>query len=135
MFARHFHGFLAKAAEDLSETGRRRFAVMEPPPEPLFAEARRDDDTGLLVRVPVVAVQIDASVDVQRHLEMNMLARLFDETATLYGETKLGDAQAVFVATENAGTTRATLRTRVPGEREPVDWTFEGAVDITPPDA
>jgi hypothetical protein len=72
--------------------------------------------TGLLVLVQDRAVQTDASIDVQRHPEMNMVARLFDETATLYGETKLGDIQAVFVATENADTTRATLRTREPGE-------------------
>jgi hypothetical protein len=134
VFDLHFHGFVAKAAEDLSQTVRRKLTVMEPPPEPLFADARHDD-TGVLVRVPVVGLQIEVSVDVQLHPEMNMVARLFDETAALYGEGKLGDAGAIFVATENAGTTRATLRTREPDVREPVDWTFDGVVDIPPPDA
>lgn len=133
IFDRHFDGFIAKAAEDLSKTGERRFGVRERPPEPLFAEARYEG--GAVVRVPIVAVQIDVTVDVQPHPEMNMFARLFADTATLYGETKLEDAQAIFVATENAGTIRATLRTREPGEHEPVDWAFDGAIDIAPPDA
>ena len=133
IFDLHFEGFVAKAAEDLSQTVVRQLTVTVPPPEPLFAEARRDD-TGAMVRVPVEGVQIDVSVDVQLHQEMNMVARLFDETATLYGETKLGNDQAIFVATDHAGMTRATLRTRESGHREPVDWRFDGAVDVTTPD-
>ena len=130
IFDLHFHGFVAKAAEDLSQTVVQKLTVMEPPPEPLFGEARRDD-TGALVRVPVVGIQIEVSVDVQLHPHMRMAARLFDDAATLYGETKLRNDQAIFVVTDHAGMKRATLRTREPGQREPVDWTFDGAVDLT----
>lgn len=128
---RHFERVLTNVSKDLSRTGRRTMSIRDRPPEPLFADARRND-TGEVVRIPVEGVVVDVHVDVELHPEMTMVARLFDTTPTLYGETVIGNAQAIFVATDDDGATQATLRTR---ERTPDDWELDGVFEFPPPDA
>jgi hypothetical protein len=129
IFYRHFEGFLMKVAADLAQPGPRNLAVGEPPPEPLFGEGRTGGGDAAVL-VPVIEVHINVSVEIQAHPGMTMVAALLADTAALDGETTLGTAHPTFVATDRAGKTQATLRTREPGEREPVDWTFDGAIDI-----
>jgi hypothetical protein len=130
---RHYHALVARAATDLSKTHTRKLAVTEPPDEPLVVQARRGD-TGELLGVDVHGIRVNVSVEVVMHHDMKMLARLFDKTPALYGETAIDGNQAVFVVTEEAGTTRATLRTRRPGQGAPEDWQYDGVIEIETPD-
>jgi hypothetical protein len=127
---RHFKSLLIRVAADLKESGRRRIRIRDVPPEPLFAQCR--DAVGDTFEVAVTAVELDVDIDVELHPKMDMFARLFDRTAAFYGKTSLGDAELTFVATEDTGQKKATLRTREPGNVDPTDWTLDRVFDIEP---
>jgi hypothetical protein len=129
-----FPDVIAKVTQDLTRTHQRKLVIQQPPTEALFAKVQVDGNAEQQT-LPVERVDVDITVDVQLHPKMRLLAKLFGQTPTLYGESKLGEDQMIFVSTEHEGQTRSTLRTRAPGQAVPDDWIFDGVVDIEPDQA